>query len=275
MQTGYIFRFFIFCAWMISITSTCRAVEEVGTSTSEISSSSKYKSYEELYSESSYYEEYNLVTDTRLRYYQPLYEGQSLHEWQPSKEWGRFGLDAYAGASLQYQSPGAKQKYFDNAITPYVGLQGNLFKRIFLQVQAGVRTVIDKDQQSNSTQWDPRVILSASDLWQWPVPQVFTEAYGEVAYVPRLDATPVSTGWIKQGYRFKPAVNVNLDPYAEFYSRESRDPDLGPTMTEGRLGLRTQWLKGSWNVAALIYHPVNRKEAHGDIEGLLVVGGVF
>lgn len=262
MQTHYFFKVVIIFALAFAASSSCFADDGVGTSATSFKTPT-YKSYEELYSENSYYTEYNLVTDTRLRYYQPL------------SQVGIVGLDAYVGANLQYQSPGAQQKYFDNAITPYVGVQANLFRRIFLQAQAGVRTVIDENQQSNNAQWDPRVILSAGDFWQWANPQVFTEAYGEVAYVPRLDSTPVSTGWIKQGYRFKPAVSVNLDPYAEFYSRESRDPDLGPSMTEGRLGLRTQWLKGSWNVAALVYHPVNRKEAHGDVEGLLVVGGVF
>ncbi|MDG0817372.1 hypothetical protein [Bdellovibrio svalbardensis] len=262
MQKNHLFKQVAFLALILSAASSCFAASEVGTTSSDFLSSSK-KSYEELYSESSYYEQYNLVTDTRVRYYQPLHLSETL------------GLDAYAGANLQYQSSGAKQKYFDNAVTPYVGIQGNLFKRIFLQLQAGVRTVINDKRESNTTQWDPRVILSAGDFWHWPTQQVFTEAYGEVAYVPRLDATPVSTGWIKQGYRFKPTASVNLDPYAEFYSRESRSPDLGPSMTEARFGLRSQWLRGSWNVAALVYHPVNRKVTQGDVEGLLVVGGVF
>ncbi|HWU42977.1 MAG TPA: hypothetical protein VN132_06045, partial [Bdellovibrio sp.] len=181
----------------------------------------------------------------------------------------------YIGANLQYQSAGAPQKYFDDSINPYVGLQGSLWRKIFLQLQAGARSVLNQESQGNSTQWDPRVILSAGDFWTWTRPQIFTEAYGEVAYVPRLDATPVSTGWIKQGYRFKPLTNLNIDPYAELYARESRSADLGPTMNDFRLGFRTQWLSSGWNVAALLYHPFNRHEARGDVEGLLVIGGVF
>lgn len=240
----------------------CHAADEVGTSTSKMFSSLR-NSYEELYSENSYYEQYNLVTDTRLRHYQPLRDG------------GQWGLDAYIGANLQYQSPGAKQKYFDDALMPYVGLQANLMRKIFLQMQAGARSILNDNYEGNRTQWDPRIILSAGDFWQWKMPQVFTEGYGESAFVPRLDSTPVSTVWLKQGYRFKPVTSVNLDPYAEFYLRESRSADLGPSMTEFRLGLRTQWLAGGWNVAALIYHPFDRKDAHGDVEGLMVIGGVF
>lgn len=251
--------------FMLSVSANTFA--QVESSTSSIALTPKAKSYEELYSENSYYEQYNLVTDTRLRYYQPLYIENIL------------SVDAFAGAGIQYQSPNAPQKYFDNSITPYVGVRTGAFRKIFLQVQAGVRAVLNDEnsgQTNRSAEWDPRVILSAGDFWQWPVDShLFTEAYGESAYVPRIDSTPVSTGWLKQGYRFKPMASVNVDPYAEFYLRESRSADLGPSMKEGRAGVRAQWLPGGWNLAALIYHPINRAEAHGDVEGLLVIGGQF
>ncbi|QDK37492.1 hypothetical protein [Bdellovibrio sp. NC01] len=254
-------------AVMVFLGMSVQSFAQEGTSTTSIWLNPKAKSYKELYSENSYYEQYNLVTDTRLRYYQPLYIENVL------------SLDAFAGAGFQYQSPNAQQKYFDNSVTPYVGMRAGAFQKIFLQFQAGVRAVLNDEnsgQTNRSAEWDPRVILSAGDFWQWPVDShIFTEGYGEVAYVPRLDSTPVSTGWLKQGYRFKPMVSVNIDPYAEFYLRESRSADLGPSMKEGRVGVRTQWLPGSWNLAALIYHPINRTEAHGDIEGLLVIGGQF
>lgn len=256
--------FKIFSTTMLIVFSSINsfADEQVGTSTSSLFSSVQ-KGFEELYSENSYYTEYNLVTDTRIRYYQPLLE--SLYT----------GIDAFVGANLQYQSPGAKEKYFDDSITPYVGVRGSLFKRIYLQFQAGLRSIINEDYSGERSQWDPRVILSAGDFWQWSPPQVFTEAYGESTFVPRLDSTPVSTLWVKQGYRFQPLLHLNLDPYAEFYTRDSRSADLGPSMTEVRLGLRTQWVQGGWNVAALMYHPFDRHDTHGDIEGLLVVGGIF
>ena len=218
-----------------------------------------------FYSESTYYEKYDLVTESRLR---------SLLNWQES-EFLESGV--YLGASIQYQSPDAAQKYYDSAMTPQLGLQFRFIKKIYLQLQAGVRTVIDADSQAEKkTEWDPRVILSTGDiLYASPSSKYFAEYYGEVSAVPRIDATPVSTAWLKLGARFSPWKNIYTDPYVEAFTRESRNDDLGPTLTQYRAGARFLWWMPAWNVAALIYHGFDNDDETAAIEGLFVVGGNF
>jgi hypothetical protein len=218
-----------------------------------------------FYSESTYYEKYDLVTESRLR---------SLYNWQESEN---LESGAYLGASLQYQSPDAAQKYYDSAMTPQVGLQFRFVKKVYLQLQAGVRTVIESDSQAEKkTEWDPRVILSTGDmLYASPSSKTFAEYYGEVSFVPRINSTPVSTAWLKLGYRFSPWKNIYADPYAEAFARESRNSDLGPTITQYRAGARLLWWTPSWNVSALLYHGFDDDDATAAIEGLFVVGGNF
>lgn len=231
--------------------------------TSSLAPASRNPAYFDFYSESSYYEAYDLVTDSRLRYYQPL---RALDDFKTS---------LYLGVGLQYQSPGSREKYFDNTANPNVGLQldfGNLLK---LQAQAGYRTVLGTNNQHTSTEWDPRIILSGGHLWQWPVPENFTEGYAESVYVPRLSSTPVSVAWAKQGYRWKPQAQLSIDAYGEFYLRESRSEDLGPSVVEWRVGGRAQYRVQSWSLAALLYHPLQKHASSGEVEGLFVVGGYF
>lgn len=218
-----------------------------------------------FYSESTYYEKYDLVTESRLR---------TLYNWQESEN---LESGAYLGASLQYQSPAAAEKYYDSTMTPQVGLQFRFIKKLYLQLQAGMRTVIDPNSQAeNKTEWDPRTILSAGDmLYASPSSKAFAEYYGEISYVPRIDSTPVSTGWLKLGYRFSPWKNIYADPYAEAFARESRNNDLGPTLTQWRTGARLLWWTPSWNVATLLYHSFNNDSDNAAIEGLFVVGGNF
>lgn len=225
---------------------------------------SEKKIHQELYSESTFYQKYDIVTESRLR---------SYFSWGEGENWK---LEPYFGVSLQYQSPGAEAKYFDNTVTPSLGIEGRLYDRIALQVQGGVRTVVG--QNENTSEWDPRVVLSAGDFWTWNslgFSSVFTEVYGESVYMPRLDGTPVSTLWVKQGYRFKVASHLFVDPYAEFFIRDSRSADLGPSMTQGRGGIRGLWATDSWTVAALVYHNLKKDESSAPIEGLFVVGGDF
>jgi hypothetical protein len=218
-----------------------------------------------FYSESNYYEKYDLVTESRLR---------TLYNWQESEN---LETGAYLGATLQYQTPDAAEKYYDSTMTPQLGLQFRFIKKVYLQLQAGVRTVIDSESQAEKkSEWDPRVVLSAGDmLYSTPSSKAFVEYYGEVSYVPRIDSTPVSTGWVKLGYRFSPWKNIYADPYAEGFVRESRNDDLGPTLTQWRTGARLLWWTPSWNVSTLIYHNFNNDSDNGALEGLFVVGGNF
>ena len=218
-----------------------------------------------FYSESTYFEKYDLVTESRLR---------ALYNWHENDV---FQSGVYVGASLQYQSADAAEKYYDNAMTPQLGLQMSFFKKAFLQLQAGVRTVIDSESNAErKSEWDPRAILSLGDLiYASPASKVFTEYYAEAAYVPRIDPTPVSTAWLKFGYRFTPWKNIYIDPYAEGYAKESRNADLGPTLSQIRAGSRLLWSTPSWTVAALAYHSLNQDSDTAAIEGLFVVGGNF
>lgn len=236
----------------------------LGYSTTNSSVHNEKKFYQELYSESTFYQKYDLVTDSRVRSYLPLWSGSN---WR---------VEPYLGVSLQYQSSGAEAKYFDNTATPALGVQVRFFEKVVLQAQGGIRTVAG--EKENKSEWDPKLVLSAGDFWTWQVlgfSSVFTEAYGESAYLPRVSDTPVSILWIKQGYRFKAASHLYIDPYAEFFARESRSADLGPSMTQGRAGIRTLWQNNSWTVAALVYHGLKQNESSAPVEGLFVVGGSF
>ncbi|MFS4461187.1 hypothetical protein [Bdellovibrio sp. HCB2-146] len=229
------------------------------------SSSAQAAFHNSLYSESTYYESYDVVTESRLK---------SLFIWEEGEN---MSAGAYVGASIQYQTPNAPQKYYDNALTPQAGLQFGFLKKITLQLQAGYRNVIEeKSQATSESEWDPRAILSAGDFLYWsPSSPLFTEYYGEASYVPRLSSTPVSSAWLKAGMRYSPLKNIYADPYAEGFIRESRSPDLGPSMTQWRVGGRLLWTTTEWNVAALLYHNINSNETSSPIEGLFVVGGNF
>jgi hypothetical protein len=214
----------------------------------------------ELYSESTYYQNYDLVTESRLRSYYSTFQ---TSDWQ-----GRL----YLGISTQLQSPNPELKYFDDSVTPQMGYQFKAYRIFALDFQAGQREVLGDNA---SSQWDPRVTFSLGDYVDWAVSSVFTEYYGEASYVSRISSTPVSAFWVKQGYRYTPAQHVYIDPYGEFYIRESRSDDLGPSMTQWRLGVRSQWATQSWTVAALVYHNFNKSINSAPVEGMLVIGGGF
>lgn len=241
------------------------------TSLSQASEAEEAMSYklvkkfrQELYSESTYYQKYDVVTESRLRSYISIWQDE---HWE---------LRPYLGVSLQYQTPGAQNKYFDNTLHPALGVQMTYLRKIALSLQGGVRTNLS--QTEKQSEWDPRAVLSFGDFWSWvPVklPGVFTEIYAESAYLPRLSSTPVSTLWLKQGYRMNLISHLYLDPYAELFLRESRSADLGPSLTQGRGGARLLWVNDSWSVAGLIYHNFRQDESSASTEGLLVVGGNF
>lgn len=218
-----------------------------------------------VYSESTYFEKYDVVTESRLR---------ALYNWQENDI---MTSGVYVGASLQYQSPDAAEKYFDSSMTPQVGLQFGFFKKAFLQLQAGYRTLVQNENSSEQkSEWDPRVIVSLGDMiFASPSSRYFSEYYAESAYVPRIDPTPVSTAWLKLGARFSPWKNIYVDPYAEAYAKESRNADLGPTLTLIRAGSRFLWATSNWSVAALLYNNINQNPESAAIEGLFVVGGSF
>lgn len=222
--------------------------------------------HQEIYSESSFYQKYNVVTESRLRTY---FKSVTDSSWS---------LEPYLGVSLQYQSEGAEAKFFDNTVAPALGVRmrfGNIFS---VAAQGGVRTAISKSENDNKTEWDPRVVASAGNFWNWmslSLPNLFTEVYGEAAFVPRLSGTPVSVAWLKQGYRFKPLSSINIDPYVEVFARESRSKDLGPSLTQVRGGVRVQWISKTWSVATLTYHNLRPQKESSSVEGLFVIGGNF
>ncbi|WP_374079854.1 hypothetical protein [Bdellovibrio bacteriovorus] len=246
------------------VTGCLVLLPSLGYSTTNSSVLREKKFYQELYSESTFYQKYDLVTESRVRSYLPLWSGNN---WR---------IEPYLGVSLQYQSSGAEAKYFDNTATPALGILVRFFEKVTLQAQGGVRTVVG--EKENKSEWDPKTVFSAGDFWTWQslgFSSVFTEAYSESAYLPRVSETPVSILWIKQGYRFKAASHLYIDPYAEFFARESRSPDLGPSTTQGRAGVRTMWQNNSWTVAALVYRNFKQHESSSSVEGLFVVGGNF
>ncbi len=220
-----------------------------------------------FYSESTYYERYDLITESRLKSLYGLYESSVLT------------AGAFLGVSLQYQSNGAAERYYDDAVTPQLGVQLSFFKKVILQLQTGVRQLIPPPSDSpdeTRAQWDPRVILSVGDFLNYaPTQNVFTEYYGEVSYVPRIDPTPVSTFSVKQGWRFTPYKNIYADPYGEVFLRKSNNADLGPSITEWRTGGRLTWATAAWTIAGLAYHNFNKKAESGTLEGLLILGGQF
>jgi hypothetical protein len=229
----------------------------------ESSTSILKKGFFDIYSESSYYYDYDFVTDSRIRYYQPL------------GELGSVGLSTYVGASIQYQSPGASEKYYDNTINPNVGLQFQFVPGVKLNAQVGYRTVTGMNDETRQTTWDPRMVFSAGDLWMWGVTKNFSEGYLESAYVPRIDRTPVTLAWAKQGYRWFPQAKLTVDAYGEFYQRVSKNDDLGPTISEWRAGGRTTWTEKAWSISALVFHPFQKHVSSGELEGLLTLGGQF
>ncbi len=254
-------RYFLYVVGLVVLMTSLSKASEIED---KMSYQLVRKFRQELYSESTYYQKYDIVTESRLRSYISIVQDE------------RWELRPYVGVSFQYQTPGAQSKYFANTVNPALGLQILYLRKISLSLQGGVRTNVS--QPENQSEWDPRVVLSAGDFVSWvglKFPAVFTEIYGESAYLPRLSSTPVSTLWMKQGYRIKLISRLYLDPYAELFFRESRSADLGPSLTQTRGGARLLWTDDSWTVAGLIYHNFRQDDASAATEGLLVVGGNF
>ncbi|MNL84527.1 hypothetical protein D3C87_2125200 [compost metagenome] len=65
-----------------------------------------------------------------------------------------------------------------------------------------------------------------------------------------------------------------LDPYMEFYSRQSPTVDLGANLNEGRAGGRLLYMWDKFSVAAHLYQPF-ASENRDQLAGLLVIGGFF
>jgi hypothetical protein len=219
--------------------------------------------HSQFYSESAYYSDYAFVTDSRLRYLRPIAENDF------------FKTEAYFGVSLQLQTLGANEKYYDNNTNPAVGLRTILYKKIGLILQAGYKNYIGEKYQGTRSVWDPKVVLAGEDFWAWDNPLLFSEGSFEFAYLPRLDSTPVTTLSVKQGLRFKPTSNINLDALGEINRLEARNPKAGLSNTEVRLGVRSAWESKTWNVAAVLFHAYNRIDPHGDVDGTLTVEGQF
>ncbi len=219
--------------------------------------------HSQFYSESSYYNDYAFVTDSRLRYLHPIAENNI------------FKTEAYFGVSLQLQTLGANEKYYDNNTNPAVGFKTIFYKKIGLILQAGYKNYIGENYQGTRSVWDPKVVLAGEDFWAWDNPLLFSEGSFEFAYVPRLDSTPVTTLSIKQGLRFQPTGNINVDALGEINRLEARNPNAGLSNTEVRLGVRSAWESKTWNVAAVLFHAYNRIDPHGDVDGTLTIEGQF
>lgn len=218
--------------------------------------------YVELYSESTYYEKYNWVSESRLRYYVPFYR-QNI-----------FKVEGFLGANWQWQAA-SDTSFYSDAVSPTIGARMGLWNKVFLTLEQRYRIQYSEPRSEGG---DPRATLSAGDLYYWnggvKAAGLLTEAYGEISSVPRLASTPVSVLWLKQAYRFPFSKGLYLDPYLEYFTRQSEAADLGPALSEFRGGLRGLWIWKSWTVSGMIYRNFSSQE-RGSIEGLFVVGGIF
>ncbi|MNK22759.1 hypothetical protein D3C87_410400 [compost metagenome] len=232
------------------------------SSTSVLQDHPAGRNYVELYSESTYYEKYNWVSESRLRYYLPFYK----NDW--------FKAEAFFGAAWQWQAV-SDSTFYSDAISPGLGVRLGVFGKVFLTLEERYRMQYSEPREQMS---DPRATLSAGDLYYWnggvKAEGLLTEGYGESSFVPRLSTAPVSVLWIKQAYRFPLGNGIYLDPYGEYFNRQSQTADLGPTITEIRGGLRALWQSSAWTVSGMVYRNFSSQE-RGSFEGLFVVGGVF
>jgi hypothetical protein len=262
--TKFVLQFFVLLiVCLLSVLAHAQTEELV----SQLPSAPILRNYGELYSENNLYTKDVLTTDTRLRQY------FSLLSKSPSDV--TFDIEAFVGASWQAQFLDSATQYLTDAVSPAAGLRANWQQWVYLTFEERYR--FEYQNENTKNQSDPRLVLSGGQFLPWLNNQaqyLFTEFYGEASWVYRIDPAPVSTLWVKQGYRIPVAAKLYADPYVEFYARQSSNPDLGASLNEGRAGGRLAYSLAKFSLAAHLYLPF-ASENRDKLAGLFVVGGLF
>jgi hypothetical protein len=220
--------------------------------------------YAELYSENNIYNSDVAVTDSRLRQYFSFVNSEN----------SSIAVEAFLGANWQAQLSDSETRYLTNAVSPSLGVRGNWRSLIYLNLEERYRFEYETENPQHVS--DPRFVISGGQFLPWDVTKakyLFTEFYGEASWVYRVDPAPVSTVWVKQGYRVPVSSQLYIDPYVEFYSRQSSNDNLGTNLNEGRAGGRLLFTWQKFSAAAHVYQPI--ASLNNSLAGLFVVGGVF
>lgn len=212
------------------------------------------RGHTEVYSETNYLPAFGLLTDSRLRH--------SLAK-------DRFTL-LYLGSAFQHQAETARGQdaLYVTSVSPLFGAALYPMPQLGLFVEYRLR-LTDRNGRTQSES-DPRFGLTVGDLVR-PAGPWFFEYYGEVIGVPRVAPVPVSTAWLKAGLRQSLIPGLFLDPFAEFFARQSRSPDLGRSTNEARAGLRLIYATEDFSSSVLVYESFRQRE----VQGLLVLWGRF
>lgn len=204
----------------------------------------------ELYSESTYVPQYGALTESHLRIIPKFFDS----------------FTPYLGAATQIQS-----KTQDT--------QSKLYDKDYVMAVAGFRYHLNSHiafLAEVRSEERSRYGLYAGNLWEYKFrsQSMITDIYSESIVFPAFHTDPVSTLWIKQGLRFRPAARWILDPFIEAYLRKSPTPDLGRDTEQLRIGLRTFYLIDTWTFGILLYQSFPRDEVFHE-EALLIIGGRF
>lgn len=213
-------------------------------------SSLAYTVQGEIYSESTYVPQYGLLTESHVRII--------------PKVFGPF--IPYLGAATQIQNKTRDSQdrlYAKNYVMAVAGFRYHLLPQIALLAEA-------------RTEERGRYGVFAGHLWEYQVQSqnIITDVYAESIVYPSFHNDPVSTLWVKQGLRFRPATHWILDPFIEGYIRKSPTADLGRDTEQLRAGLRTYYIVNAWTFGLLAYQSFPKDEASHE-EALIVIGGRF
>lgn len=100
---------------------------------------------------------------------------------------------------------------------------------------------------------------------------LFSETYGEMVVVDRVDNRPVTTIWSKLGFRYRPNQWFRQDFYSEGFTRISPNLGYGPDQNDLRLGSRVAILYQYWAVSLSAYYiPLSNINKDG-LNTLLVI----
>lgn len=219
-----------------------------------IGESSCFGAVQELYSESLYFREVGIVSDSYVRM-----RTESV-VWPES----------YFGVRAQLQNADATEKYFENRLIPFIGLQKSFFGNLALiaELRASEERATGPSQDQKSLRLEERVGIDYGDLWLWGEAgkdSLFTEVYGESFWIPKIDSKLLTSLWLKQGYRFFVAPKWWLDPYIEgrYQDREQ----------SFRAGARALYQIRSWTAALYAYQLFKIETSETQI--LLQIGGLL
>ncbi|WP_413560871.1 hypothetical protein [Bdellovibrio sp. HCB209] len=172
----------------------------------------------------------------------------------------------YLGAATQRQDKTDSSQdalYDKNLVMPLIGARYQIWNSLHIFAEA-------------RTEDRSRIGLFAGNMWQYELVSLnaFTEFYAEGVILPSYNNDPVSTGWIKQGFRFNLSQAWKFDPYIELYGRRSPTPDLGRDTDQARAGARLIVAGEKFSASLLAYEAfVSGEKSHN--EAMLVFGGAF